>query len=285
MMSDFYIYFSDFVNHEEAISRNSMVENFASSLDNIISDDSLANKIVPIFIVRGGPGEYSLEPIYFSYFCGVPLVFSTTYRLYGKDSSSIVEDPNGGTFISDVFNYNNDTIYKLGSSYDMEHIDEALAPALNGNVVPYNQIDKEMFGTLIVDSNMSPIRTLNLPNGGIISVYALDGSSMDAIQMDKNYTEEGRTVSYSDNPDGIIYLVGVGGNPAIRSIGLISGSDGFVYTAWTNNSPEYFKPSEDIIKYFPIDAIENDLTDMTSALGSHILMHLRKNKLEEEEQQ
>lgn len=280
MMSDFYIYLSDFTNHADDFAHNGLVEEFASCLDTIISDETLANKIVPIFIVRGGPGEYSLEPIYFSYFAGIPFVFSTAYRLYGKDKDSIAESPDGGTFISDVFNYNNDNVYNLGSAYDMEHIDEALSPARNGNVSPDAQIDKSMLGTVIVDSNLSAIRTITLPNGGIIDVYALDGSSMDALQLDKNYSAEGRTISYSDNPDGIIYLIGVGGNPAVRNIGLVSGSDGFVYTAWTNNSPEYFTIAEEMLKYFPVDSIENDLTDMTSAIGSHILMHLRKNQLE-----
>jgi hypothetical protein len=33
-----------------------------------------------------------------------------------------------------------------------------------------------------------------------------------------------------------------------------------------------------------VELIENDLTDMTNALGEHIIMHLRKKKLFEQQE-
>ena len=47
---------------------------------------------------------------------------------------------------------------------------------------------------------------------------------------------------------------------------------------------DFFKKAAKIVEDFPVEAIENDLTDMTNALGEHIIMHLRKKKLFEQEE-
>ena len=79
-MSDFYV-------HEDENTSSTMVENFAEQLDELYDSGEANNKIVPFFITCGGGEdnpEYSLEPLYFTVINGVPLIFSTAFRLFGK---------------------------------------------------------------------------------------------------------------------------------------------------------------------------------------------------------
>ena len=94
-MSRFYIMMSDFYVHEDENTASTMVDNFAEQLDELYDSGEANNKIVPIFIVQGGGEgmpEYSLEPLYFTVINGVPLIFSTAFRLYGRSLDTIDSD-------------------------------------------------------------------------------------------------------------------------------------------------------------------------------------------------
>lgn len=283
MMADFYMMMSDFYVHEDENTTSTMVENFAEQLDELIESGEANNKIVPFFITCGGGEdnpEYSLEPLYFTVINGVPLIFSTAFRLYGKSLETIDSDAGGGSLITEMLSYNNAHVYHLGVIDSLDYIDEALQQASSGNLLESNQFDAAMLNTLLIQNEIEPVRELELPEGGYVEVYALTGAEMDSLQRDKNYNNgPNQTIVDYDNADNEIYLVGIGGNGSIREVAVKCGSDGFMYSIWTNNSPKYVKKATEIAEYFPVEAIENDLTDMTNALGEHIIMHLRKNKL------
>lgn len=288
MMSDFYIMMSDFYVHEDENTTSTMVENFAEQLDELYDSGEANNKIVPFFITCGGGEdnpEYSLEPLYFTVINGVPLIFSTAFRLFGKSLETIDSDAGGGSLITEMLSYNNAHVYHLGVIDSLDYIDEALQQATAGNLLESNQFDAAMLNTLLIQNEIEPVRELELPNGGYVEVYALTGAEMDSLQRDKNYNNAAnQTIVDYDNSNQEIYLVGIGGNASIREVAVKCGSDGFMYTVWTNNSPKFFKNAAKIVEDFPVELIENDLTDMTNALGEHIIMHLRKNKLFEQEE-
>lgn len=288
MMSDFYIMMSDFYVHEDENTTSTMVENFAEQLDELYDSGEANNKIVPFFITCGGGEdnpEYSLEPLYFTVINGVPLIFSTAFRLYGKSLDTIDSDAGGGSLITEMLSYNNAHVYHLGVIDSLDYIDEALQQATAGNLLESNQFDAAMLNTLLIQNEIEPVRELELPEGGYVEVYALTGAEMDSLQRDKNYNNAAnQTIVDYDNSNQEIYLVGIGGNASIREVAVKCGSDGFMYTVWTNNSPKFFKKAAKIVEDFPVELIENDLTDMTNALGEHIIMHLRKNKLFEQEE-
>lgn len=288
MMSRFYIMMSDFYVHEDENTASTMVDNFAEQLDELYDSGEANNKIVPIFIVQGGNDgmpEYSLEPLYFSVINGVPLIFSTCFRLYGDSLEHIDSDAGGGSLITEMLAYNNTHLYHLGVIDSLDQIDFALKEASAGNLIENNQLDAAMLNTLLIQNEIEPVRELELPNGGYIEVYALSGAEMDSLQRDKNYNNgAAQTIVDYDNPNNDIYLVGIGGNASIREVAVKCGSDGFMYTVWTNNSPKFVKKATQIIEDFPVELIENDLTDMTNALGEHIIMHLRKKKLFEQQE-
>ena len=288
MMSDFYIMMSDFYVHEDENTSSTMVENFAEQLDELYDSGEANNKIVPFFITCGGGEdnpEYSLEPLYFTVINGVPLIFSTAFRLFGKSLETIDSDAGGGSLITEMLSYNNAHVYHLGVIDSLDYIDEALQQATAGNLLESNQFDAAMLNTLLIQNEIEPVRELELPNGGYVEVYALTGAEMDSLQRDKNYNNAAnQTIVDYDNSNQEIYLVGIGGNASIREVAVKCGSDGFMYTVWTNNSPKFFKNAAKIVEDFPVELIENDLTDMTNALGEHIIMHLRKNKLFEQEE-
>lgn len=281
MMSDFYV-------HEDENTTSTMVENFAEQLDELYDSGDANNKIVPFFITCGGGEdnpEYSLEPLYFTVINGVPLIFSTAFRLYGKSLDTIDSDAGGGSLITEMLSYNNAHVYHLGVIDSLDYIDEALQQATAGNLLESNQFDAAMLNTLLIQNEIEPVRELELPEGGYVEVYALTGAEMDSLQRDKNYNNAAnQTIVDYDNSNQEIYLVGIGGNASIREVAVKCGSDGFMYTVWTNNSPKFFKKAAKIVEDFPVELIENDLTDMTNALGEHIIMHLRKNKLFEQEE-
>lgn len=283
MMSDFYIMMSDFYVHEDENTTSTMVENFAEQLDELYDSGEANNKIVPFFITCGGGEdnpEYSLEPLYFTVINGVPLIFSTAFRLFGKSLETIDSDAGGGSLITEMLSYNNAHVYHLGVIDSLDYIDEALQQATAGNLLESNQFDAAMLNTLLIQNEIEPVRELELPNGGYVEVYALTGAEMDSLQRDKNYNNAAnQTIVDYDNSNQEIYLVGIGGNASIREVAVKCGSDGFMYTVWTNNSPKFFKNAAKIVEDFPVELIENDLTDMTNALGEHIIMHLRKTKL------
>lgn len=280
MMSDFYV-------HEDENTTSTMVENFAEQLDELYDSGEANNKIVPFFITCGGGEdnpEYSLEPLYFTVINGVPLIFSTAFRLYGKSLETIDSDAGGGSLITEMLSYNNAHVYHLGVIDSLDYLDEALQQATAGNLLESNQFDAAMLNTLLIQNEIEPVRELELPEGGYVEVYALTGDEMDSLQRDKNYNNAAnQTIVDYDNSNQDIYLVGIGGNASIREVAVKCGSDGFMYTVWTNNSPKFFKKAAKIVEDFPVELIENDLTDMTNALGEHIIMHLRKNKLFEQE--
>lgn len=280
-MSDFYV-------HEDENTTSTMVENFAEQLDELYDSGEANNKIVPFFITCGGGEdnpEYSLEPLYFTVINGVPLIFSTAFRLFGKSLETIDSDAGGGSLITEMLSYNNAHVYHLGVIDSLDYIDEALQQATAGNLLESNQFDAAMLNTLLIQNEIEPVRELELPNGGYVEVYALTGAEMDSLQRDKNYNNAAnQTIVDYDNSNQEIYLVGIGGNASIREVAVKCGSDGFMYTVWTNNSPKFFKNAAKIVEDFPVELIENDLTDMTNALGEHIIMHLRKNKLFEQEE-
>lgn len=280
-MSDFYV-------HEDENTSSTMVENFAEQLDELYDSGEANNKIVPFFITCGGGEdnpEYSLEPLYFTVINGVPLIFSTAFRLYGKSLDTIDSDAGGGSLITEMLSYNNAHVYHLGVIDSLDYIDEALQQATAGNLLESNQFDAAMLNTLLIQNEIEPVRELELPEGGYVEVYALTGAEMDSLQRDKNYNNAAnQTIVDYDNSNQEIYLVGIGGNASIREVAVKCGSDGFMYTVWTNNSPKFFKKAAKIVEDFPVELIENDLTDMTNALGEHIIMHLRKNKLFEQEE-
>ena len=280
MMSDFYV-------HEDENTTSTMVENFAEQLDELYDSGEANNKIVPFFITCGGGEdnpEYSLEPLYFTVINGVPLIFSTAFRLFGKSLETIDSDAGGGSLITEMLSYNNAHVYHLGVIDSLDYIDEALQQATAGNLLESNQFDAAMLNTLLIQNEIEPVRELELPEGGYVEVYALTGAEMDSLQMDKNYNNAAsQTIVDYDNSNQDIYLVGIGGNASIREVAVKCGTDGFMYTVWTNNSPKFFKKAARIVEDFPVEAIENDLTDMTNALGEHIIMHLRKKKLFEQE--
>lgn len=281
MMSDFYV-------HEDENTTSTMVENFAEQLDELYDSGEANNKIVPFFITCGGGEdnpEYSLEPLYFTVINGVPLIFSTAFRLYGKSLDTIDSDAGGGSLITEMLSYNNAHVYHLGVIDSLDYIDEALQQATAGNLLESNQFDAAMLNTLLIQNEIEPVRELELPEGGYVEVYALTGAEMDSLQRDKNYNNAAnQTIVDYDNSNQDIYLVGIGGNASIREVAVKCGTDGFMYTVWTNNSPKFFKKAAKIVEDFPVELIENDLTDMTNALGEHIIMHLRKNKLFEQEE-
>ena len=281
MMSDFYV-------HEDENTTSTMVENFAEQLDELYDSGEANNKIVPFFITCGGGEdnpEYSLEPLYFTVINGVPLIFSTAFRLFGKSLETIDSDAGGGSLITEMLSYNNAHVYHLGVIDSLDYLDEALQQATAGNLLESNQFDAAMLNTLLIQNEIEPVRELELPNGGYVEVYALTGAEMDSLQRDKNYNNAAnQTIVDYDNSNQEIYLVGIGGNASIREVAVKCGSDGFMYTVWTNNSPKFFKNAAKIVEDFPVELIENDLTDMTNALGEHIIMHLRKNKLFEQEE-
>lgn len=280
-MSDFYV-------HEDENTTSTMVENFAEQLDELYDSGEANNKIVPFFITCGGGEdnpEYSLEPLYFTVINGVPLIFSTAFRLYGKSLDTIDSDAGGGSLITEMLSYNNAHVYHLGVIDSLDYIDEALQQATAGNLLESNQFDAAMLNTLLIQNEIEPVRELELPEGGYVEVYALTGAEMDSLQRDKNYNNAAnQTIVDYDNSNQDIYLVGIGGNASIREVAVKCGTDGFMYTVWTNNSPKFFKKAAKIVEDFPVELIENDLTDMTNALGEHIIMHLRKNKLFEQEE-
>lgn len=284
-MSRYYYMLSDFYLHEDENTSASMVETVAEHLDQLYDSGEADNTIVPIFIVTGGDEAnptYSLEPLYFMVIDGVPLIFSTCYRLSGESLETVDSNANGGSFITDMLTYNNTHVYDLGAIEMMTsgYIDDALQQAMSGNLIESDQLDPEMLNTLLIQNEIEPIRTLELPNAGYVEVYALTGAEMDALQRDKNYNNpSNQTIIDYDNFDGVIHLIGIGGNPSIREVAVKCGSDGFMYTVWTNNSHKYINRAAEIVEDFPVEAIENDLTDMTSALGEHIIMHMRKRKL------
>ena len=288
MMSDFYIMMSDFYVHEDENTTSTMVENFAEQLDELYDSGEANNKIVPFFITCGGGEdnpEYSLEPLYFTVINGVPLIFSTAFRLFGKSLETIDSDAGGGSLITEMLSYNNAHVYHLGVIDSLDYLDEALQQATAGNLLESNQFDAAMLNTLLIQNEIEPVRELELPNGGYVEVYALTGAEMDSLQRDKNYNNAAnQTIVDYDNSNQEIYLVGIGGNASIREVAVKCGTDGFMYTVWTNNSPKFFKNAAKIVEDFPVELIENDLTDMTNALGEHIIMHLRKNKLFEQEE-
>lgn len=281
MMSDFYV-------HEDENTTSTMVENFAEQLDELYDSGEANNKIVPFFITCGGGEdnpEYSLEPLYFTVINGVPLIFSTAFRLFGKSLETIDSDAGGGSLITEMLSYNNAHVYHLGVIDSLDYVDEALQQATAGNLLESNQFDAAMLNTLLIQNEIEPVRELELPEGGYVEVYALTGAEMDSLQRDKNYNNAAnQTIVDYDNSNQEIYLVGIGGNASIREVAVKCGTDGFMYTVWTNNSPKFFKKAAKIVEYFPVELIENDLTDMTNALGEHIIMHLRKNKLFEQEE-
>ncbi len=288
MMADFYMMMSDFYVHEDENTTSTMVENFAEQLDALIESGEANNKIVPFFITCGGGEdnpEYSLEPLYFTVINDVPLIFSTCFRLYGKSLETIDSDAGGGSLITEMLSYNNAHVYHLGVIDSLDYIDEALQQASSGNLLESNQFDAAMLNTLLIQNEIEPVRELELPEGGYVEVYALSGAEMDSLQRDKNYNNAAnQTIVDYDNSNQDIYLVGIGGNGSIREVAVKCGTDGFMYSIWTNNSPKYVKKATEIAEYFPVEAIENDLTDMTNALGEHIIMHLRKKKLFEQEE-
>lgn len=281
MMSDFYV-------HEDENTTSTMVENFAEQLDELYDSGEANNKIVPFFITCGGGEdnpEYSLEPLYFTVINGVPLIFSTAFRLYGNSLETIDSDAGGGSLITEMLSYNNAHVYHLGVIDSLDYLDEALQQATAGNLLESNQFDAAMLNTLLIQNEIEPVRELELPEGGYVEVYALTGAEMDSLQRDKNYNNAAnQTIVDYDNSNQDIYLVGIGGNASIREVAVKCGTDGFMYTVWTNNSPKFFKKAAKIVEDFPVEAIENDLTDMTNALGEHIIMHLRKKKLFEQEE-
>lgn len=283
LMSRYYYMMSDFYLHADENTTSTMVENFAEQLDKLYDSGEANNTIVPIFIVRGGDESNptcSLEPLYFIAIDGVPLIFSTCYRLSGETLKTIDSNADGGSFITEMLTYNNTHVYQLGAIDSVTSVDDALQQAMAGNLLESEQIDAAMLNTLLIQNEIEPIRKLELPNAGYVEVYALTGAEMDALQKDKNYNNPyGQTIVDYDNSEGVYYLVGLGGNPAIREVGVKCGSDGFMYTIWTNNSPKYINRAAVIADDFSIEAIENDLTDMTNAIGEHIIMHLRKKKL------
>lgn len=288
MMSRFYIMMSDFYVHEDENTSSTMVDNFAEQLDELYDSGEANNKIVPIFIVRGGNDgtpEYILEPLYFSVINGVPLIFSTAFRLYGNSLENIDSNAGGGSFITDMLAYNNTHMYHLGVIDSLDQVDFALKEASAGNLIENNQLDAEMLNTLLIQNEIEPVRELELPNGGYLEVYALSGAEMDSLQRDKNYNNTAsQTIVDYDNSNNAIYLIGIGGNASIREVAVKCGTDGFIYSVWTNNSPKFVKKAAQIVEDFPVELIENDLTDMTSALGEHIIMHLRKKKLFEQQE-
>lgn len=281
MMSDFYV-------HEDENTSSTMVDNFAEQLDELYESGEANNKIVPIFIVRGGNDGtlgYSLEPLYFSVISGVPLIFSTCFRLYGNSLETIDSDAGGGSLITDMLAYNNTHMYHLGVIDSLEQVDFALKEASAGNLIENTQLDAEMLNTLLVQNEVEPVRELELPNGGYLEVYALSGAEMDSLQRDKNYNNAAnQTIVDYDNSNNEIYLIGIGGNASIREVAVKCGTDGFMYGVWTNNSPKFVKKATRIVEDFPLELIENDLTDMTTALGEHIIMHMRKKKLFEQQE-
>ena len=282
-MSRYYYLMSDFYVHEDENTASTMVENFAEHLDELVDSGEANNKIVPIFIVRGGDEgnpTYSLEPLYFIVIDGVPLIFSTCFRLSGESLESIDTNGGGGSFITEMLTYNNTHVYQFGVIDSADAIDPTLQQAVAGNLLENDQIDPEMLSTLLIQNEIEPVRKLELPNAGYVEVYALTGAEMDALQRDKNYNNpSNQTIIDYDNSDGVYYLVGIGGNASIREVSVKCGSDGFMYTIWTNNSPKYINRATVIAEDFPVEAIENDLTDMSNALGEHIIMHMRKSKL------
>lgn len=283
MMGSEYIFISDFnrANQKEI----SLVEAFAATLDDLVTDTAMHDKIIPIFIVRGEYGNFSLEPIYFYFHEGTPLIFSTAFRLSGTDENDIDVDSYGESFINEVYSYNNTNVYSLGYINGMSKLDSALDEVEAGNVnVTGGNFDKNLMLNLIIQNNLKPTREVYLPNGGFIEVYALNGAMMDAISTDKNFNNDSLTLVDYDNSDENIYLIGVGGNAAIRHLGFYSDSLGFCYNAWTNNSPEFYRHAKSMLEYFPFDSIENDLTDMTMAIGRHIIMHKRNQQLLEAEE-
>lgn len=288
LMSRYYYMMSDFYVHEDENTASTMVENFAEQLDELYESGEANNKIVPIFIVRGGDEANptcSLEPLYFIVIDGVPLIFSTCYRLSGESLESIDSNAGGGSFITEMLSYNNTHVYHFGAIDSVTSIDDALQQATAGNLLETDQIDADMLTTLLIQNEIEPVRKLELPNAGYVEVYALTGAEMDALQKDKNYNNPyGQTIIDYDNSDGVYYLVGIGGNAAIRELTVKCGSDGFMYTIWTNNSPKFINRAAVLAEDFPVEAIENDLTDMTNALGEHIIMHMRKRKLLENQE-
>lgn len=282
-MTSFYLMVSDFYVHEDENTSSTMVENVADQLDKLLSSGEANNRVVPIFIARGGTDErpeYSLEPLYFTVVNKVPIIFSTCFRLHGESLETIDCDGGGGTFIMEMLSYNNANVYPMGVANSSSDVEDALRQAAAGNLLKSDQIDPSMVTELVIQNGLEPLRVVKTPNGGEIDVYALAGAEMDSLMRDKNYgNAAGRTFVDYDNSESAYNLIGIGGSPSIREVAIRCCADGFMYTVWTINMTRYVKRAAEIAEYFPVECIENDLTDMTNALGEHIIMHMRKRNL------
>lgn len=132
------------------------------------------------------------------------------------------------------------TIWVLSSRWTM--LMKRCSRQLLETFLESNQLDAGMLNTLLIQNEIEPVRELELPNGGYVEVYALTGAEMDSLQRDKNYNNgANQTIVDYDNSNQDIYLVGIGGNSSIREVEVKCGSDGFMYTVWTNNSPKFYK--------------------------------------------
>lgn len=281
-MSDTYILLSDF--SRNGMESGNLVEGFAEILDKLLNDETKLNKITPIYVARGGYGNFSLEPLFFTYFNGNPLIFSTAYRLAGEDEGNIDDDSYGEQFIYEVFNTNNNYVYDIGPVNSDSDIDAIFSEVRSGNVRLAQNIDNWMVLSLILQNKLAPVAKLDLPNGGMLDVYEFSYQDMDAVTLDKNFNNGQITLVDYDNRRDIKFLIAVGGNPIIRNIGMFSDSHGFVYTAWTKNEPQFFRPAMNMIEWFPFDLIEPDITDMSMAIGEHIILHRRENQMAEAEE-
>jgi len=144
LMSRYYYLMSDFYVHDDENTASTMVENFAEHLDELVDSGEANNKIVPIFIVRGGDEEnptYSLEPLYFIVIDGVPLIFSTCFRLSGESLESIDTNGGGGSFITEMLTYNNTHVYQFGAIDSADAIDPTLQQAVAGTALDVAILD------------------------------------------------------------------------------------------------------------------------------------------------
>lgn len=242
-------------------------------LDRISSDRSLWGSVIQMYYASGNSDDCSVEPIMAVIHSGIPLIFSTSYRI-AYTNGYVSENADGETLMTRLFSKNNTSVYSIGKIEDGASAMQYAAGYCSANpLIPPSDIDTDTAVDLInraVDG-VTAEGTISRPGKSCYAVYCVDPAVSAVIRVNKDASAE---------PVADLGLIGhgrevilVGGCSPVGYIGCVCNMRGFMFDVWTVNSAECIASAISAFDNMDIamDDISVEYSDAADILSMHIM--------------
>ena len=252
---------------------SSSEDEIMNAMDTVSSDRSLWGSVIQMYYVCGSADECFVEPLMAVVHSGIPLIFSTAYRL-SYDRGRVSESSDGETLMTRLFSRDNTSVYSIGKISDgVDAMKYASDYCAENPLVPSSGIDSDTAIDLInrATSDVYAAGNIVRPGKSGYAVYCVGPVSSMAMRNNKDSTDDPvADLGYSGHDREVIL---VGGNPPVGYIGCVCNMHGFMFDVWTVNSSGCISAALSAFNNMDIamDDISVDYSDAADILSMHIM--------------